>query len=343
MRLIAWGVNAMPVDRAEFEKQVVQQIEGFKKIRELRAVLEEADLLLRSDAGPAHRAERWARSLLRVSESPDFEFVPPLVVEQAISAGSDLLAALTSVSSFYHGSPRGQTWDKVIGNAGVKESDFATAVSTIGNFTITVATLAAVLDRTDQVASSASLQVQHASTLCEMAVSDVRRSVSLEAAELHAEWFKGASETAARRAWWWLGATIFMAAVGATSIAIFASADHGDTTAEAIRFLSSKVLFAGLVSFALVFCARNYAAEKHNETVNRHREHALKTYRSLMRGPDDQGTLNVVMGYAAACIFSPQPTGFSKEHRSADGGGPSENLLKIVASSVSSSGKADGG
>ncbi len=89
-------------------------------------------------------------------------------------------------------------------------------------------------------------------------------------------------------------------------------------TLHAVQSLGSKAIFAGLASYSLIFCARNFAASRHNMIINQHRRNALLSYQMLMRGTADQRTLDVILQHAAHCIFSPQPTGIVKEQGGAD-------------------------
>lgn len=77
------------------------------------------------------------------------------------------------------------------------------------------------------------------------------------------------------------------------------------------QLISSKVLIFAVLGYLLLMAARNYATHKHNVVVNRHRQNALLTYRSLVEASDGSGTEDIVLAHAASCIFSPQETGFS--------------------------------
>lgn len=53
------------------------------------------------------------------------------------------------------------------------------------------------------------------------------------------------------------------------------------TRFQALQLISSKFLIFAVLGYMLVMSARNYASHKHNAVVNRHRQNALLTYRTL--------------------------------------------------------------
>lgn len=86
-----------------------------------------------------------------------------------------------------------------------------------------------------------------------------------------------------------------------------------ESTADAIQLAVAKVLVFATVSYAVYLCARNFLAHKHNAIVNRHRQNALLTYTTLAEAAHSRTDQDVVLTYAAACIFGPQPTGYTRE------------------------------
>lgn len=74
----------------------------------------------------------------------------------------------------------------------------------------------------------------------------------------------------------------------------------------------SKVLIFGVIAYMLLLCARNFLSHKHNEVVNRHRQNALATFTALAEATSDAASSDIVLSHAAACIFSPQDSGYIK-------------------------------
>jgi hypothetical protein len=76
----------------------------------------------------------------------------------------------------------------------------------------------------------------------------------------------------------------------------------------------------------LLLCARNFLSHKHNAIVNRHRQNALLTFNALVKAAGSEDRSDVILTYAAACIFSPQETGYTKAGASSQ----SELPLNII-------------
>lgn len=88
---------------------------------------------------------------------------------------------------------------------------------------------------------------------------------------------------------------------------------------ETVQLAVGKILaFATLASFVL-FATRNYMACKHNSVINKHRQNALLTYQALVEAAGDSANKDIVLTHAADCIFSDQPTGFSRHDASETG------------------------
>ena len=82
---------------------------------------------------------------------------------------------------------------------------------------------------------------------------------------------------------------------------------------DTVQLAVSKLLVFGVLSYMLYLSAKNFMSHKHNAAVNKHRQDALVTYRALVEAADGAGNRDVVLTYAAACIFGPQSTGYVAE------------------------------
>lgn len=83
-------------------------------------------------------------------------------------------------------------------------------------------------------------------------------------------------------------------------------------TYETVQLALSKALAFIVLAFLLVLCARNFFSHKHNAIVNKHRQNALLTFKALVDAAGSEERRDVILTYAAACIFSPQETGYAK-------------------------------
>lgn len=105
--------------------------------------------------------------------------------------------------------------------------------------------------------------------------------------------------------------------------------------AEAIHFVISKVLFLSVLTAATVWCARNYRAQKHNETLNRHRAHALMTFQAFVEGTAAANVKDAVLVQASHAAFQGRPTGYE-----AMGDTTSQGVAPIVEAVAKAGGKA---
>lgn len=83
-------------------------------------------------------------------------------------------------------------------------------------------------------------------------------------------------------------------------------------TYETVQLTVSKVLIFAVIGYMLILFAKNYLAHKHNSIVNKHRQNALLTFQALVDAAGTEERRDVIVSYAAACIFSPQDTGYTK-------------------------------
>jgi hypothetical protein len=87
---------------------------------------------------------------------------------------------------------------------------------------------------------------------------------------------------------------------------------HPANAVESSQIIAGKVLFFVVLAYMLLLSARNFLSHVHNKIVNRHRQNALLTFNALVNAGGTQATKDVVLGYAASCIYAPQETGYAK-------------------------------
>jgi hypothetical protein len=100
-------------------------------------------------------------------------------------------------------------------------------------------------------------------------------------------------------------------------------------TALLIQQGIARVLIVTLIYAAVVWCARNYFASRHNYTVNRHRSNAMQTFRAFVAGSEDKATQDFILRQVAQCAFSPQQTGYLKDE-SLPTPGPAADIINIA-------------
>jgi len=105
------------------------------------------------------------------------------------------------------------------------------------------------------------------------------------------------------------------------------------TGVESAQLITSKVLIFAVLSYLLLLGARNYLSHKHNAVVNRHRQNALLTYKTLADAAQAKGAQDIVLAHAASCVFAPQETGYSKG--GAESGGGSKTVMELLTKATS--------
>lgn len=156
-----------------------------------------------------------------------------------------------------------------------------------------------------------------------------------------AEYFKRAADSHDAKALWWRNATAI--GVGVTLLFALVSAIaykipwlRPTDELSLVEFISGRIIIFLTLAAVVALCARNFLAHQHNVVLNRHRQTALQTYKVLVDA-GSSGSQDIVLAHAAACIFSPQDTGFTKDGGEAAG---SRSVLELMTKSVSGTSSA---
>lgn len=134
----------------------------------------------------------------------------------------------------------------------------------------------------------------------------------------------------------WGAVTAVMAAVtvGWGAIALWGiPIPPGSGTSTIVQEAIAKlIVFSGL-SYGLVWCARNYSANRHNYVLNKHRQNSLTTFETFVKAAGgDADIKNAVLLQATTAIFTAQSTGYSSKEPEVDN---PTRLLEIVRSAKS--------
>lgn len=176
----------------------------------------------------------------------------------------------------------------------------------------------------------------------ERILSEVRKVAAEQGVSQQAIYFQNESVSHESQARDWRTATILIAIVLVvySILSIFIHKWPWLTptdTYSAFQLGVSKVLIFAVIAYMLILSARNFLSHKHNEIVNRHRQNALLTFNALVSAAGEKESRDIVLTYAAACIFAPQDTGYTKSPASI----PSEiptNIIQAVPKLASGSG-----
>lgn len=195
------------------------------------------------------------------------------------------------------------------------------------------ATIQSIKDQAEKLTS----QLLAAKNDADNALAEIRAVAAEQGVSQQAIHFKAeAAEQEALAATWLTYTYWFAAAVG--GFAVLSLFLHKidwirpESSAEMFQLISSKLLIFAVLGYLLLMASRNYSTHKHNAVVNRHRQNALLTYRSLVEASGGAGTEDIVLAHAASCIFSPQETGFS--HGKGETSSGSKSVLELLTKSA---------
>lgn len=145
-------------------------------------------------------------------------------------------------------------------------------------------------------------------------------------ASTNAETFHSAAIRYESRARRWLQGSICSAlvtiVVGILVVFVWNSVNEFGTAA-AVQAVFGRTVVLAVLSFATVTAVRMYRSNAHLAVVNRHREDALRTFRTFVEGTDAPETKNQILLAAAHAAFGQTSTGLIGER--ADGG----NTLEV--------------
>jgi hypothetical protein len=147
---------------------------------------------------------------------------------------------------------------------------------------------------------------------------EVRKVAAEQGVTQQAIYFKESADKHDEEATKWQKRTIWVS-VGLTLYALttlffhnFAWLKPADTY-QAVHIAVSKVLVFAVISYMLYLFARIFLSHKHNSIIDRHRQNALMTYKALVEAAKDTPNKEIILVQAAACIFSPQGTGYTSD------------------------------
>lgn len=155
----------------------------------------------------------------------------------------------------------------------------------------------------------------------ETRVSEMVENIRVASAEVgvsqQAIYYKDEGDYHNNWAWIWSGITLFSIIVLVSYCGMLLLkpdwfAPNGDDIRYDIQFIVGKVLLFGVLSYVVYLSARNFLSHRHNAIVNRQRQNALLTFEALVQASGNEESRDIILNHAAACIFSPQSTGYTK-------------------------------
>lgn len=120
--------------------------------------------------------------------------------------------------------------------------------------------------------------------------------------------------------------------------AILCLAVHGSgvlgelSTWVTVQLIAAKAVVVSALYYLTVVFGKRHLAFEHNAVVNRHRSNAIKTYRMMVEATTNQDDRDKVLDKVCTCVFSPQPSGFSRGE--SPDGSPAINLINLNPSAI---------
>jgi hypothetical protein len=170
----------------------------------------------------------------------------------------------------------------------------------------------------------------------ESTLQKVRQAAAEVGVAQHATHFKDEAEAHEKQAGKWLTRTVWaaIATIGWGAASFFIHPEN--ETAKIIQFAVAKLIILSALYYALVWCARNYNAHRHNYVVNKHRQNSLSTFETFVKAAgDDVDTKNAVLLQATQSIFSGQASGYIGKESDSETPNKFIEIMRSVSSSAS--------
>jgi hypothetical protein len=174
----------------------------------------------------------------------------------------------------------------------------------------------AMLQAIEDKATELTKQLENDKKTSEQILEDIRKVAAEQGVSQQAIYFRDAAINHEVDAAKWQKSTILLAVL----LGIYAVLTVGlhkvpwikpEDIYQAVQLAISKVLIFAVLSYVLYLSTKNYLAQKHNAVINKHRQNALMTYEALVDAAKDIANKEIILAHASACIFAPQPTGYS--------------------------------
>jgi len=200
------------------------------------------------------------------------------------------------------------------------------------------ATLQGIHDEADEIKGGLNAQKADAERVLE----EIRRVAAEQGVTQQAIYFKNEADSNETQAETWRDRTQQIA-IGLGLYAFASMFLHKipwlspNSTYDAVQLATSKILLFSVISYILFLSAKNFLSHKHNAAVNRHRQNALMTYKSLVEAAGDkQHASDAILIHAAACIYAPQATGYTASGADMPG---ARSVVELLSKPISSASK----
>ena len=148
------------------------------------------------------------------------------------------------------------------------------------------------------------------------ALGEVQDAAKKAGVAQHATHFNDEANLSRKIALGWLTAgAIFGLGVAAYVVFHVEPALSGLTAPTAMQLIQSaipRLLIVFVLTFGMIWSAKNFTSSAHNYVVNRHRRNALASFQTFVEGASKPDVKDAVLLQATHAIFTPQDSGFAK-------------------------------
>ena len=196
----------------------------------------------------------------------------------------------------------------------------------------------AMLQVIEDKANELTKKLEDDKKISEQILEDIRKVAAEQGVSQQATYFRDAAKDHETEATTWQKRTIWLAVV-LGAYAVLTVGLHKlpwikpDDLYQTVQLAISKVLIFAVLSYVLYLSTKNYLAQKHNAVINKHRQNALMTYEALADAAKETSNREIILTHASACIFAPQPTGYTGGQTSE--GPVAKSVVELLTSTIS--------
>lgn len=93
-------------------------------------------------------------------------------------------------------------------------------------------------------------------------------------------------------------------------------------------YIFKKIITFSIIIYGIIFSSKIYMANKHNYIINKHKQNVADSLINFAGSESLQDKKDIILTYAANCIYSQQETGFN--NKSSGGSNPSAQITKVA-------------
>ncbi len=164
-------------------------------------------------------------------------------------------------------------------------------------------------------------------------LASAKSELSKSGVEVHSEIFRVQAEDHKTKSekWiqWSIGLLAFTILIALTFFFIIAFGI--ETTTKIIETGVLAALMISFSTFGLTLTVKNYFAEKHNESINRHKANCLSTFNTFIDSADSERKAAVLL-QASQTIFSHQTSGFLSKENDIHNPNPIVEIVRNISS-----------